>query len=305
MKIAIKKECHLAACYLRHANLLSAADSYDIIISSKYANADILESHRRILLVERIDCASIWCRKQLQHPHVKTLLKMYHYPSLEINNAPCVDGRVFMGPGGLTHHSLLTAADLAKVKCGLNFFHYPCFDEIIQYVEKVKRKPFSKRKFDASFAGTTKYSAPGVSVPWITDHRTRCADNVARLGRSGLSVASFRDRKLPLPEYLDMLLETKIALSPFGWGEFCYRDYEALLCGCIVVKPCFPATASTVDIRPFIVDSKAFENFNKAEFKRILDMHGADQDEQAAKVYGFLTSERAKEKQTLCEILKG
>ena len=26
-------------------------------------------------------------------------------------------------------------------------------------------------------------------------------------------------------------------LSPFGWGEICYRDYEAIMCGNILIKP--------------------------------------------------------------------
>ncbi len=30
---------------------------------------------------------------------------------------------------------------------------------------------------------------------------------------------------------------SKITLSPFGWGEVCFRDYEAVACGSLLVKP--------------------------------------------------------------------
>ncbi len=30
---------------------------------------------------------------------------------------------------------------------------------------------------------------------------------------------------------------SKVTLSPFGWGEVCFRDYEAICCGSLLVKP--------------------------------------------------------------------
>ena len=30
---------------------------------------------------------------------------------------------------------------------------------------------------------------------------------------------------------------SRICISPFGYGEICWRDFEAILCGCLVVKP--------------------------------------------------------------------
>lgn len=33
------------------------------------------------------------------------------------------------------------------------------------------------------------------------------------------------------------LAESKICVCPWGYGEMCYRDYEAMMCRCIVVKP--------------------------------------------------------------------
>lgn len=37
--------------------------------------------------------------------------------------------------------------------------------------------------------------------------------------------------------YIRELQQSKVAISPFGWGEKCYRDYETLLAGALLVKP--------------------------------------------------------------------
>lgn len=36
---------------------------------------------------------------------------------------------------------------------------------------------------------------------------------------------------------LDELSNSKIVVSPFGWGEVCWRDFEAIACGCLLIKP--------------------------------------------------------------------
>lgn len=46
--------------------------------------------------------------------------------------------------------------------------------------------------------------------------------------------------------YREEMLASRICVSPFGYGEICYRDFEAILSGCVLVKPdmshveCFP-----------------------------------------------------------------
>jgi hypothetical protein len=38
-------------------------------------------------------------------------------------------------------------------------------------------------------------------------------------------------------QYLDEMLHSRIVVSPFGYGELCWRDFEAILCGALLVKP--------------------------------------------------------------------
>lgn len=38
-------------------------------------------------------------------------------------------------------------------------------------------------------------------------------------------------------QYYAEMLRARICVSPFGYGELCWRDFEAILCGCMLVKP--------------------------------------------------------------------
>ena len=38
-------------------------------------------------------------------------------------------------------------------------------------------------------------------------------------------------------EYLRELHASKLCFSPFGFGEVCWRDYEAVMCGALLIKP--------------------------------------------------------------------
>ena len=48
--------------------------------------------------------------------------------------------------------------------------------------------------------------------------------------------------------YLLEMLRSKIVFSPFGWGEVCFRDYEAVACGCLLIKPSMEHVATSPDI---------------------------------------------------------
>ena len=42
---------------------------------------------------------------------------------------------------------------------------------------------------------------------------------------------------LPLERYNRELADSAAALSPFGWGEICFRDFEAIINGAVLLKP--------------------------------------------------------------------
>jgi hypothetical protein len=46
-----------------------------------------------------------------------------------------------------------------------------------------------------------------------------------------------RGRPLSKSKYYKELSRSKIVISPYGWGEICYRDFEAFIFGSVLLKP--------------------------------------------------------------------
>ena len=43
--------------------------------------------------------------------------------------------------------------------------------------------------------------------------------------------------KIPKKYYLNTMRSSKAIVSPFGWGEICYRDFETFIAGAALIKP--------------------------------------------------------------------
>jgi hypothetical protein len=69
--------------------------------------------------------------------------------------------------------------------------------------------------------------APKPSIAW---QRKMILDKIE--GRSGFLTGLVGQRRFNLE-----IRNAKITLSPFGWGEVCLRDFEAVLCGSLLLKP--------------------------------------------------------------------
>jgi hypothetical protein len=54
-----------------------------------------------------------------------------------------------------------------------------------------------------------------------------------RIAGNGLFVTGI----VPQRRYYRELRDSKITLSPFGWGEVCFRDFEAIISGSLLLKP--------------------------------------------------------------------
>lgn len=135
--------------------------------------------------------------------------------------------------------------DLKKIKVSWNlaFGQYPILKHrhyIARYLFKITkgemmRYCFSSNPFDGQIP------APGL---------LKCQ---ARFGFKGYRESIGYQRKLflekvsgnpqflsgqiPFKDYNNEIKEVRAILSPFGWGEICFRDFEAILNGAVLVKP--------------------------------------------------------------------
>jgi hypothetical protein len=92
-----------------------------------------------------------------------------------------------------------------------------------------------ERKVDVGFAGR-KALTFGAAGAALSGHRRRCAEAVRELAADGLRVWA-PECRVSAPAYIRQMYDTRVAVSPWGYGESCIRDYEAVLAGCVVVKP--------------------------------------------------------------------
>mgnify|MGYP003647410501 CR=1 FL=1 len=75
---------------------------------------------------------------------------------------------------------------------------------------------------------------------------------------------------LPYLEYIDVLKRSKVAISPYGMGEVCFRDFEYMQYGIPIIKP----TMSNVNTIPdFYMDGKTYIQckFDYSDLNEVLD----------------------------------
>jgi hypothetical protein len=211
------------------------AEDFDFIFA--IAN-EIDEPEPKTIAFERIDGCQIRYKNLLKHKNVVKLVKMYRYADWEVNNLPCIDGRIFTRHLEKNSNAYKAVEPLpreleSKLALGVSFLHYKRNNFA---VERAKTIDFAAdRDIDVFFAGTTVYGKHGhASGALISKHRLSCIKAIQELG---LKVETWPDRQYNYHEYLEKMANSKVVVSPWGWGESCYRDYEAMILGAEVIKP--------------------------------------------------------------------
>lgn len=196
---------------------------------------DAPQPDRPHILVADCDAADLYDKpaSQMLHPKCIGAVKSYR---LEKWDAPAIDGRHFVThlPNAPMEHAIPGNVPPKPVAGWLSYIHLPRMAPAVAIAKKILRKGrIGTRRPQAWFAGTTRYGAGVLAGILITAHREAVAGH-------GASV--------PLHKYLSAMREASVALSPFGWGEACWRDWEAMLCGCAVVKPACPWVRSATGL---------------------------------------------------------
>lgn len=88
--------------------------------------------------------------------------------------------------------------------------------------------------------------APVSNTVWIGPLRRVATDRVRELaGRFRVFAPQTR---IAESEFYGSMLRSRICVSPFGFGEICWRDFEAICCGCLLVKPDMSHITTAPDI---------------------------------------------------------
>jgi len=106
------------------------------------------------------------------------------------------------------------------------------FNDALKHLKEHAIDFDAQRPVDVFFAGTINSS----STPGL--HRTQLVKKLETIKKINpkKTIISHIGR-LPKEEYFDLLKKSKIVISPWGNGEWCWRDYEAIYSGAVVIKP--------------------------------------------------------------------
>lgn len=77
-------------------------------------------------------------------------------------------------------------------------------------------------------------AAPKKITGWYDNMRTRSLKAAQAVESGNVLTSAVR---LSWDDYMAELMESKLCLSPFGYGEVCWRDFEAIACGAMLIKP--------------------------------------------------------------------
>ncbi len=115
---------------------------------------------------------------------------------------------------------------LTKIHAGYGFGALAHMDQPIKTLVDFD----AARPIDVCFLGHVDYEGSEIET-----HRRLALRTVETwASRPGVYGAG---RPVSSHEFLLTLLRSKVAISPWGWGEACHRDYQAMALGTVVLKP--------------------------------------------------------------------
>jgi len=207
---------------------VSSDDADAIVVHNKLLSKGTADScGSRLIVFERSDCSLPLSRWYAEHDNVVAIVKG-QVATLDAMNASKRRLHSDMMDGVVTHpETVLSETEYVKY---VPWGHFGAFDHI-DYLASGDGRIWNKpRTIDVFFAGrTSTYPEP------VRSHRASCAEAIQAL--TGLNVKAHKGRPLSHLAYIDTMLRSKVVVSPWGTGEHCYRDWEATLAGCSVVKP--------------------------------------------------------------------
>lgn len=113
-------------------------------------------------------------------------------------------------------------------------------------LNRIAPRSFSRRPIQLH----ARITAPSrASKEWYERYRAHAAEVVDGLRSRFVTTPVSRVSRRA---YLLEMRRCKLVFSPFGWGELCLRDYEAVCSGCLLIKPDMSHVATSPDVfEPF------------------------------------------------------
>ena len=237
-------------------------------VDSRFLTSDILDTQRKPLIVfDQTDFSSCYNgyfgnnRDFIDSDLVKFVCKNSIYTNLELHNHPtfegtvhgkfCLDSAMLCGDklngddGEFKNHKKINDKHVAKMNILSNYLWSNIIEKgLMPKFNLSDLDNLHRRPIDILLLGCGSHYWCW-HVKW---HRSKAADAIRKLPNEiircfGLSsenkLCKYRNKiSWPWPsEFFNLAKNSKIMLSPWGYGELSTRDYEAIICGNIIIKP--------------------------------------------------------------------
>ena len=111
-----------------------------------------------------------------------------------------------------------------------NFFENPIIDLFNNNFFKSYPEFFSRdKKYDFVNRGT-------IGIENIYNYQRNIYFNILEKLKNQTDLKIINGGFVSRSKYIYELSQSRFTFSPFGWGELCYRDFEAIQCGSILIK---------------------------------------------------------------------
>lgn len=200
------------------------------VVHQSFATPGILDQmpEKSVILMERIDSSQLWTREAAEHPSVFACSKVSALPHDRLCQAYTRDHEyTLVGEAANACLAPISGEAASKVVAGP---HYGQYDRISRFCDSVPDLD-EDRPLDLFFAGSV-----SIYQPIIAQHRARCCASANMLGDE-YSVYVLDSKSLPRPKYDSLCRLAKVVISPWGNGELCHRDFDAMWSGAVLIKP--------------------------------------------------------------------
>lgn len=200
--------------------------------SIDYGLGRLHEIDGRYMLYDGSDSPSILGSYDVfENSNAERLIKNQKY-SKDVYSIPSPLGKewwnMYAGGEDKISYDVKRYDDIVLSGYNLGYYH-PQYVQFSNYEVKKEHDVFAvyqadhKENYDFGIRNDLYYSR----------HRKRSLEKLDRLGNT-YNVVSGR---LSTEDYRLALMKSKCAVSPFGMGEICFRDFEIWNMGCILIKP--------------------------------------------------------------------
>ncbi len=193
-----------------------------------------LQSHSGMPHTKMLPYVDLYVKKQLLK-NQSIYLKSFHghrvFTDYYFNNFGVTD------TDDIYSEPIANENDLGKLRLGWNssLANYTFLGPYRSKLYRITKLPFFL-KFPKPYAKPANHRSNALSCRISTKY-TRNTITYQREQLSKALASELNTNRVARKQYYQELASSQIVVSPFGWGEICYRDYEVFLAGSTLVKP--------------------------------------------------------------------